>query len=374
MAEKKPGRIKNEDSPSENQFVSGATFDDLDLEKVKAYLSALDESSDERSDSNASLETRLEALALLTRQTENKEYLPTTTALLLFGKQPQRFLPHSSVKLARFRGKDVDGIIVDRKEVFGTLDKIIEDTARFVSNNMRIQARIDSLYREDLPEYPLIAVREAITNALAHRDYANTGQKVSLRIFDDRLEVESPGGLAGPVTLENLGQKRYSRNPLLARLMYEMRLIEEMGTGIRRMRRALSEIGSPPPDFHNDSSAFVAILPARPFQEVTAPAPPVASPELTRPNPSDNAPLVAVFEITEANRAEYFGLLQGGMNERQARGLLYARQRGRLTNRDYRAVNPEITEETARLDLVNLVEKGFLMKIGDKKGASYIPR
>ena len=72
------------------------------------------------------------------------------------------------------------------------------------------------------------------------------------------------GGLAGPVTLENLGQKRYSRNPLLARLMYELRLVEEMGTGIRRMRRALAEIGSPPPRFETDATSFIAVLPVRP--------------------------------------------------------------------------------------------------------------
>ena len=67
-------------------------------------------------------------------------------------------------------------------------------------------------------------------------------------------------------------------------------------------------------------------------------------------------------------------MLQAGLNERQARGLFYARERGRLTNRDYRLVNPDITDETARLDLLALVDKGYLLRFGDKKGASYLPR
>lgn len=374
MAEKKPVRLKNEDGasdgPVESAPIPGATFADLDPGKVASYLATLEEESDDRTDGNDNPETRLADLGLVHPVGSGAESVPTTAAILLFGRQPGRFLPQASVKLAHFRGTEVDGPIVDRKEVFGTLDKIIEDTARFVSNNMRIPARIEGLYREDMPDYPLVAVREAITNALAHRDYSISGQKVAVRVFDDRLEVESPGGLAGPVTLENLGQKRYSRNPLLARLMYELRLVEEMGTGIRRMRRALAEIGSPPPRFETDFSSFTAVLPARPQLEPTRSED--SKPQMAVRNVSE-APTI-FFEISQADRAEYFGLLQAGLNERQARGLFYARERGRLTNRDYRLVNSDITDETARLDLLALVDKGYLLRIGDKKGASYLPR
>ncbi|MBN9392006.1 MAG: hypothetical protein J0I20_28475 [Chloroflexi bacterium] len=374
MAEKKPPRLKTEDGapngPVESAPVTGATFADLDHGKITAYLASLEAESDDRTDGNASPETRLADLGLIYPAPNGAESVPTAAAVLLFGKQPARFLPQASVKLAHFRGTEIDGPIVDRKEVFGTLDKIIEDTARFVSNNMRIPARIEGIYREDMPDYPLVAVREAITNALAHRDYSISGQKVAVRVFDDRLEVESPGGLAGPVTLENLGQKRYSRNPLLARLMYELRLVEEMGTGIRRMRRALAEIGSSPPRFETDSTSFTAILPARPSQEPALPE--TIRPQVAVKGPAEPTPVF--FEISAADRAEYFGLLQAGLNERQARALFYARERGRLTNRDYRLVNPDITDETARLDLLALVDKGYLLRIGDKKGASYLPR
>lgn len=375
MAERKVSKSKSEEVTSaETQALSEADYADLETERIAAYLKALDEAADTRATSNnRSDEERLETLGLLRK--DGGMHHPTVAALLLFARSPQRFLPQSSVKLARFKGRDVDGMILDRQELFGPLDQIIEHAAGFVGRNMRVTSPIKGLYREDVPEYPLVAVREAITNALAHRDYANTGQKVTLRMFDDRLEVESPGGLVGPVTLENLGQKRYSRNPLLTRLMYELRLVEEMGTGIRRMRRTLAELGSPAPTFFNDDTSFTAVLPARPMPESEQEADQVApQPAINTPVPTPAPAAEPIFEINETNRAEYFALLKSGLNERQARGMLYARERGRLTNKDYRAVNPDITDETARLDLLALVDKGHLMRFGDKKGASYLPR
>jgi ATP-dependent DNA helicase RecG len=374
MAERKAAKPKSEPEISaETQAPAEATYADLDPERVAAYLKALDEAADERATANGrSEEERLEGLGLLKR--EGGVMRPTVAALLLFARSPQKFLPQTSVKLARFKGTDVDGMILDRQELFGPLDQIIEHSAGFVGRNMRVSSPIKGLYREDVPEYPLVAVREAITNAVAHRDYSITGQKVTLRLFDDRLEVESPGGLTGPVTLENLGQKRYSRNPLLTRLMYELRMVEEMGTGIRRMRRALAELGSGSPSFYSDETSFTAVLPARPVEperERDSVSPAVSN--VTNPV-VNNSSEVVLFEITETNRAEYFALLKTGLNERQARGLLYAQERGRITNKDYRAINPDITDETARLDLLTLVDKGHLLRIGDKKGASYLPR
>jgi ATP-dependent DNA helicase RecG len=359
MAEKKATKQNREENEStESRLVLNATLEELDFEKIDAYLHTLDEQSG--APSRLSRRERLLELGMVSE--ENGTLRPIIAALLIFGKNVTRYLPQASMKLARFKGQDVTGIIIDRVEVSGTLDKIIEEAARFVLRNMRVTSPIQGLYREDIPEYPPVAVREAITNAVAHRDYGISGQKISIRMFDDRLEVESPGGLAGPVTLENLGKKRYSRNPLLARLMYELRLVEEMGTGILRMRRELAELGSAPPTFSSDSDSFTAYLPARIFVETEN--------RIAEPKP-EAAPF---FEINDTLRPEFFALMRAGLNERQARGLLYARERGRLTNRDYRAINPDITEETARTDLLGLVDKNYLMKFGDKRGAAYLPR
>jgi ATP-dependent DNA helicase RecG len=365
MAERKTAKTQEEVIISaKKQALTEATPADLDPEKLANYLRQLEATADERT-SYQNQEKLLQTLGIL-RESSGK-FQPTVAAILMFGRTPQNFVPHSTVKLARFKGDDVAGLILDRAELYGTLDKLIEETARFVARNMSVKSPIESVYREDIPEYPIVAVREAIANAVAHRDYGIEGQKVIIRMFDDRLEVESPGGLVPPVTLDTLGQKRYSRNPILTRIMYEMRLVEEMGTGIKKIRRALSEIGSSAPTFSTDGDSFMVLLPANPN---------VRQPQQVQAQPA--TPVVAteepLFQINGANKEEYFTLLRGGLTERQAKGLLYAREKGRLTNKDYRTVNPDITDETARLDLVDLVDKGYLLKFGDRKGAAYLPR
>ena len=213
-------------------------------------------------------------------------------------------------------------------------------------------------------------MREAITNAIAHRDYKLGGQKVLLRMFDDRLEVESPGGLAGPVTLETLETRRYSRNPRLAQAMYSLRLIEEMGTGIRRIRHELSLLGSGTPSFASDRVSFLATLPAvaagrRRLRQRgrggsrRGPAPP--------PPPVDT-------EEERARRTRRTTWLRAGLSTRQATGLEQAHNEGRLTNRDYRTLHGDLSEEAARLDLADLVDRGYLVRIGSNKGTYYILR
>jgi ATP-dependent DNA helicase RecG len=367
MAERKGAKTQEETLVSaEKQAIADGSPADLEPEKLANYLRLLEETADERT-TYQNQDKLLQSLGIL--REVNAKFQPTIAAILLFGKKPQDFVPHSTLKLARFKGDDVTGMILDRAELYGTLDKQIEEAALFVKRNMQVSGKIEGLYREDVPAYPIVAVREAVVNAVAHRDYAIEGQKVIIRMFDDRLEVESPGGLVPPVTLDTLGQKRYSRNPILTRLMYEMRLVEEMGTGIKKIRRALSELGSPPPTFTTDGDSFTVVLPANPAVNQPSSTP---SPSATVAAPSSGEE--PLFQITGANRDEYFALLRGGLSERQAKGLLYAREKGRLTNKDYRSVNPDITDETARLDLVDLVDKGFLIKFGDRKGAAYLPK
>src|SRR5689334_15003617 len=273
----------------ESTPVGPAAAGDLDLDAVRAYLGALDgavgrtPAAENKAAGSAELLARLSALGL--GQGAGSDWHPTVAGLLLFGQAPHQFLPQMQIKAARFRGGDVTGLIVDRAELTGPVAPLIDAVTQFVARNMRVSSSIEGIYRRDVPEYPIQAVREAITNAVAHRDYSQTGQKVQVRIFDDRLEIESPGGLAGPVTLDTLEVRRYSRNPRLVQAMYMLRLVEEMGTGIRRIKRALAELGSGPPSFVSDRASFLVRLPALP----DAPAP-VEAPAVATPAPAAGAP------------------------------------------------------------------------------------
>ncbi|HEX6608807.1 MAG TPA: ATP-binding protein [Chloroflexia bacterium] len=379
-----------DDNPAyESTLLRGAGIGDLDLEAVRAYLSALDAEAGRSPADPAGagpesgadvLERRLAALGL--GAGTGADWHPTVAGLLLFGRAPHHALPQVQVKAARFRGSDVSGFIVDRAELSGAAGPLIEAVTQFVTRNMRVGGAIEGVYRRDVPEYPIQAVREAVTNAVAHRDYSLTGQKVQVRMFDDRLEIESPGGLAGPVTLDTLEVRRYSRNPRLAQAMYMLRLVEEMGTGIRRIKRALAELGSGPPSFVTDRASFLVRLPALPDAPAPAESPAVATPAgpaAGAPAASREAPPVAPAappapEISEEARRRSATWLRAGLSPRQAAGLEHAFQSGRLTNREYRELHGELSDEAARLDLADLVERGYLMKIGSNRGTYYILR
>ena len=347
--------------------IRGAGAADIDPDLVRAYLAALDAGAGRAPGADdADWPARLTALGYGVGA--DSSWQPTMAGLLLFGRAPHRLLPQAQVKAARFRGSDLSGLIVDRAELGGPIPALVEAAAGFVARNMRVGGAIAGLYRQDTPEYPLAAVREAITNAVAHRDYRIAGQKVLLRVFDDRLEVESPGGLAGPVTLDTLEQRRFSRNPRLAQGMYTLRLIEEMGTGIRRIRHELALLGSGPPSFASDRVAFRATLPALPLEDaLPAPAPPPVG--LAAPPPP-----VPVTDDERAQRARRAAWLRAGLNPRQATGLEHAHVLGRLTNRDYRTLHGDLSDEAARLDLADLVERGYLVRVGSNKGTYYILR
>ena len=348
----------------ETSPVRGATAADLDADLVRTYLTRLDTAAGRPGAGVVEgWPARLATLGY--GMGSGDAWQPIVAGLLLFGRAPQQWLPQAQVKVARFRGRDASGLIVDRAELAGPVPALLEAVAAFVTRNMRVGGVIAGLYRQDTPEYPIAAVREAITNAIAHRDYRVAGQKVMLRMFDDRLEVESPGGLAGPVTLDTLETRRFSRNPRLAQGMYTLRLIEEMGTGIRRIRRALAQLGSPPPAFASDRTCFLATLPALPLSEPgpAASAPPAAIPVVPAADPEEPARL--------ARRTAW---LRAGLSPRQATGLELAQAEGRLTNRDYRALHGDLSEEAARLDLADLVNRGLLVRIGSNKGTYYILR
>jgi ATP-dependent DNA helicase RecG len=141
---------------------------------------------------------------------------------------------------------------LDRKDFAGGVVADIEESMRFIQRNTRTAYRIEKLQREEIPEYPMTALREAVTNAVMHRDWFLDGANVFIEISEDRIEVSSPGGLPGGMRPEDLGSKSVRRNPLIADLLHRIDFIEKAGTGIRRMRDGAKELGSPEPAFAMD--------------------------------------------------------------------------------------------------------------------------
>jgi len=172
--------------------------------------------------------------------------------VLFFAREPRRFFNQAYVTCLLFKGASKLHVL-DRKDFTGGIVADIEDSLRFVERNTRTAYRIEQLRREDIPEYPMPALREAITNAVMHRDWFIDGANVFVEIYSDRIEVSSPGGLPKGMRIEDLGSKSVRRNPLIADLLHRIALVEKAGTGIRRMRDGARTRGYPEPEFVADS-------------------------------------------------------------------------------------------------------------------------
>lgn len=195
------------------------------------------------------------------------ELVPNVAGLLLFGLHPQQLHPQWGLGAVHVSGVELTAPIVDRADFEGTADKLIEQALDFVRRNMRVAAVFEQDNqgrRRDVPEYPLDAVREVITNAVAHRDYGSTG-RVQLHMFEDRLEVGNPGGLPGDLTLEEVTERdgaSYPRNPTIARVLRDWGYMEEVGRGLLRIQREMRGLGSEAPLFESTPARFTVTLPS----------------------------------------------------------------------------------------------------------------
>ncbi len=175
----------------------------------------------------------------------------TVAALLAFGKRPDREIPEAAVICSRFRGESGRDI-VETLEIQGPVSdltsRVLDFLRRYLERNLNLRGA--QLRGTDL--IPLAALREAVVNALIHRKY-NVPSPVKVAIFDNRVEVFSPGGLPGLITLRQLGDgSSHLRNPLLAKFARRLRIMEKMGSGVRLMQEECQKRGIVPPEFFED--------------------------------------------------------------------------------------------------------------------------
>ena len=202
---------------------------------------------------------------------------PTIAGLLLFCPYPQGFFPQFSVTAVVVTGDalgDVDGDgrrFRDNRRMTGTLIEVLEDSIDFVVRNMRTSVTIDNRgVRHDETDYPIEAVREAILNALVHRDYGPYAENapVQIRMFRDRMEIISPGGIYGNEPIERLGNANFqTRNAVLANLLEAMEATENRYSGIPTIRRACREHGLPEPVFTSKHGEFKVVFKTGDYQE-----------------------------------------------------------------------------------------------------------
>lgn len=324
---------------------AAATIADLDRDKIQRYVERVGPAAQEAPlnwlyrrgclarPADAADADRLHA----------QELVPTNAGLLLFARDVERHMPQCEITLVRYQGVEMSDEF-ERSDVRDTLPEQARRAERWLQDHMRSGSRMVGLERQDWSEYPAAVVREALVNAIAHRDYAVRGEGIRVALFGDRLECYSPGRLPGHVTLANLRDERYSRNEVLVQVLSDIGLIERLGYGIDRMLKQMATEGLPPPAFRETAAGFLVTLQGR-----------------------------AVAEAVQGglDTSEW---LRMGLNERQIASLLWLTEHRRITNREYRELTPDISDETVRRDLADLVERGLLLRIGDRRGTYYILR
>ena len=260
-------------------------------------------------------------------------------AAILFAADPRDFIRGAAVQLVRRTGIGSDpGPTVAREECSGPLVATVDCCLRFVESHTRQFEAVTGSRREALPEYPDAVLREAIVNALAHRDYGLVGATVDITVRDDRIEVRSPGPLPGHITLENMREEHYSRNPRIMRVLKTMRLVEEYGEGIDRMYREMESRLMEPPVFEATASSVTVTLHNR-----------------------------FLVDVEDQLWLRQLGREELTADERRA--LVAARSNGAVTPRELREIMPDADARTA---LDSAVTKGLLTRVGERGGSRYI--
>ena len=313
----------------DSQICKEATLADIDKEKIRWFLKKAKAERNLDIDYTAS---PLEALKRLNLLIDNK---PTNAAILMFGKNPQRFFIQSEIRCARFKGIKAVKPFIDMKVINGSIYEQIDQAEKFILFNIKKAAWIEpgKIERQEKWEYPPDAIREAIINAIAHRNY-NSSANVHISIFDDRIEIWNPGKLPPPLTPKNLKEEHKSIpvNPSLANLLFLIKYIERWGTGTNDIVKWCREEDLPEPIFKEVTGGFAVVL--------------------------------RKFQIPE-------NLESLELNERQKKAIEYLKKYRKITNREYQNLCPDVNRETLRKDLNNLINKKAIIRKGEKKGIYY---
>lgn len=263
--------------------------------------------------------------------------VPTMAGILMFAQQPQFFFPHADVGLGHFPSTIPDTEdVIHLKRHGGTLPEQIDVVEGYLWSNTRRGFTVeDSARRVEKPEYPRKVIRELTVNAIAHRDYNSTGKHTRISMFTDRIEWVSPGGLPGGITIENILQEQFARNPTIAELLHQAGYIERFGIGLDTVMRELRRAGLPDLGMRDTGVSFTVTVYGQDAPSIRAQTP---------------------FRL---------------------KLLEYARQHGQITMDDARRLNEDLqafrSDRSLLNDLKGLVEAGFLQRVGRSRDTAYLP-
>lgn len=256
----------------------------------------------------------------------------TRAAILLFGKNPQKFYPNSYIKIGRFKNEDS---IISMDDIYGNLFLQVTKTMELLKvKYLHTDITIETLHRKEKLEYPEVALREGIVNAIVHRDYSYATSQI--KVYADYLSIWNNGELSNKLTLDKLKRKHpsFPRNELIASMFYYAGYIEKWGHGTVKMIEECKKAGLPEPVFEQESGGMQVTI------------------------------------LKDIYHEEFLKRLL--LNERQIKAVQYVKRYGQITNAAYRQL-AKTSKRTATTDLQVLVDKGILLKLGvTGKGTQYV--
>ena len=258
------------------------------------------------------------------------DYRVTVAGMLLFGRDPQHWLPASGARFVQFVAGNH---IAFERAIGGTVTQIVERLWEQIREQMRSEAGSG-----EPDQFAPFAVREALVNAVCHRDYRLRGEGITVAMYPDRLEITSPGGLPGFMTMERLIDGLFRRNPRLAWALFHWGYIQAPGQGIISLMASTDRYSHRPPEIE-----------AGPYRVTVR---------------------LYSADVEASARQGDDGL--GELNARQRRALAYVRQHGSITLRELRTLCSDSRPELLQRDLIELVERGRLRRIGTRTSAYYI--
>jgi ATP-dependent DNA helicase RecG len=241
--------------------VKGATLQDLDLEWFRRNYFPSAVSPEVLEENNRSVEQQLAALHFIA-----PDGSPNTAAVLMFGKEPQYWLPGAYIQFLRIDGNELSDPIKDQKQFTGTIHNIIQQMDIHLKEHIRTSLELTgSINHRQSPDYPIIALQQITRNALLHRNYESTNAPVRIYWFNDRIEVHSPGGPFGQVNEENFGQPGITdyRNPLIAESMKHLGYVEKFGFGIIKAEKELHNNDNQPLEKNIQPSYVLIVIKGR---------------------------------------------------------------------------------------------------------------
>lgn len=317
----------------ERQHSLDASWDDLDSAAIEAFIEKIKDPRDPK--------TVLGHTYHLIDSSREKLSL-TKAALLLFAKDPSRWHPRCGIDFVKYEGNErrhgSSLNVIKRIRFEAPLFRLIDEAVGRVKEHIRERTILHDLFFRERLEYPTFAWQEALVNAVAHRDYSLSGAPVEMWMFDDHIEVRSPGLPPSPVTVEQLRQQKrvhFSRNPLLVRVLADLGYLREIGEGIPRMFQEMDHYGLRPPEFSTEGFFFTVTL--------------------------HNTPIYDEATLRWLNQ---FGA--STINFRQRRLLAYAYSHGKsFSTADYQHVG-EVDRDTAYREIRALVKLGIVAPLKPK--------